>query len=132
MSTGAGGAAAGLSAHIPVLLRPRIRVPDRLKKAEGTSIYNAVAMTGLSAQVQRNGLTYYVQTQDMGLRANLIESLIYRSGKLLSSRKTVYTPYLDRPDLKEQVARIMQDQHERVVRDINEGKFDRFLAPGER
>ena len=40
-------------------------------------------MTGLSAQVEHKGLIYYVQTQDLGKQARYIESLIYRSGKLL-------------------------------------------------
>lgn len=85
-------------------------------------------MTGLSAQIQHKGLTYYVQTQDMGQRSGYVESLIYRSGKLLTSRKTVYTSYLGLPDFKEKVAKIMHDLHDTVLRDITEGKFDHFLA----
>lgn len=89
-------------------------------------------MTGLSAQIQHKGLTYYVQTQDMGQRSNYVESLIYRSGKLLTTRKTVYTSYLGLPDVKEKVAEIMHQQHETILREITEGKFEHFLAPGEK
>jgi hypothetical protein len=89
-------------------------------------------MTGLSAQVQHKGLNYYVQTQDHGQQANYIESLIYRSGKLLTSRKTMYTSFLGLPDFKEKVAHIMHDQHEQILRDISEGKFDHCFAPGEK
>ncbi len=89
-------------------------------------------MTGLSAQIQHQGHTYYVQTQDMGHRANYVESLIYRSGKLLTSRKTLYTQYLGSPDVKEKIAAIMHDQHEMILREVAEGKFDHFLAPGEK
>ncbi|MCJ7612924.1 MAG: hypothetical protein MUP19_11755 [Candidatus Aminicenantes bacterium] len=89
-------------------------------------------MTGLSAQVQHKGLNYYVQTQDHGPQAKYIESLIYRSGKLLTSRKTTYTSFLGLPDFKEKVAQIMHDQHERILRDISEGKFDHFFEPGEK
>lgn len=89
-------------------------------------------MTGLSAQIQRKGLTYYVQTQDAGLQAKYIESLIYRSGKLLTSRKTIYTPYLGNPDFKAKIDQIMNQQHNNILKDIAEGKFDRFMAPGEK
>jgi hypothetical protein len=89
-------------------------------------------MTGLSAQIDRKGHTYYVQTQDVGQRAGYVESLIYRSGKLLTSRKTVYLSYLGAPDFKEKVALLMHDQHAAVLRDIEEGKFDHFLASGEK
>lgn len=89
-------------------------------------------MTGLSAQIDHKGHTYYVQTQDVGQRAGYVESLIYRSGKLLTSRKTVYLPYLGQPDFKEKVALLMHDQHSAILREIEEGKFDHFLAPGEK
>lgn len=89
-------------------------------------------MTGLSAQIQRKGLTYYVQTQDAGLQAKYIESLIYRSGKLLTSRKTIYTSYLGSPDFKAKFDQIMNQQHTNVLKEIAEGKFDHFLAPGEK
>jgi len=89
-------------------------------------------MTGLSAQIKRLGVTFYVQTQDAGLQANYIESLIYKSGKLLTSRKTFYTSYLGLPNFQEKVGQIMKDQHEAVLKDISDGKFDRFLAPGEK
>jgi hypothetical protein len=89
-------------------------------------------MTGLSSQIEHKGLTYYVQTQDLGHRSGYVESLIYRSGKLLTSRKTVYTSYLGLPDFKEKVAQIMHDQHEAVLRDVSSGKFDHFLARDEK
>ena len=89
-------------------------------------------MTGLSAQIQHKGLTYYVQTQDVGQRAGYVESLIYRSGKLLTTRKTVYTSYLGLPDFKEKVAEIMHNLHETILRDISGGKFDHFLAQDEK
>ena len=89
-------------------------------------------MTGLSVQVKHQGVTFYVQTQDAGLQVNYIESLIYMSGKLLTSRKTFYTSYLGLPNFQVKVGQIMKDQHEAVLRDISDGKFDRFLTPGEK
>jgi hypothetical protein len=89
-------------------------------------------MTGMSAQIKRQGVTFYVQTQDGGLQVNYIESLIYKSGTLLTSRKTFYTSYLGLPNFQEKAAQIMQDQHEAILKDISDGKFDRFLTPGEK
>ncbi len=81
-------------------------------------------MSGLNTEVIHNGKSYHVQTQDKGIDANYIESLIYESGKLLSSRRTFYTAFLSSPDLKEKIMKIIDQQHSEILKSINEGKFD--------
>jgi hypothetical protein len=81
-------------------------------------------MSGLNTEVVHNGKSYHVQTQDKGIDAHYVESLIYKSGKLLSSRRTFYTAFLSSPDLKERIMKIIDQQHNEVLKNINEGKFD--------
>lgn len=81
-------------------------------------------MSGLNTEVVHNGKSYHVQTQDKGIDAHYVESLIYKSGKLLSSRRTFYTAFLSIPDLKERIMKIIDQQHNEVLKNINEGKFD--------
>lgn len=81
-------------------------------------------MSGLNTEVVHNGKSYHVQTQDKGIDAHYVESLIYKSGKLLSSRRTFYTAFLSSSDLKERIMKIIDQQHNEVLKNINEGKFD--------
>jgi hypothetical protein len=81
-------------------------------------------MSGYNTRVEYRGAAYIVQTQDKGLAAQYVESLIYKSGKLLTSKKTFYTPSLSSPDIKALIERLMEAQHKKILEEIVEGKFD--------
>jgi hypothetical protein len=81
-------------------------------------------MSGYNTRVEFRGSAYIVQTQDKGLAAQYVESLIYRSGQLLTSKKTFYTSLLTSPDVKALIERAMEAQHKRILEEIVEGKFD--------
>lgn len=85
-------------------------------------------MTGYNTEVKHRGVTFHVQTQDVGPRVKCIESLIYKSGKLLSSRKTFYASLLGNPDWRDKIQKMMEDQHYTVLKEIVEGKFDHYLT----
>lgn len=89
-------------------------------------------MTGFNIEVKHKRATFHVQTQDVGPRSQYVESLIYKSGKLLSSRKISYTAFLASPHLLEKIQQIMEEQHSAVLKDIADGKFDHFLSPEEK
>ncbi|MEE9390802.1 MAG: hypothetical protein V3U91_06125 [Candidatus Aminicenantaceae bacterium] len=83
-------------------------------------------MSGLNTETTHDGISYHVQTQDKGLNVHYIESLIYKSGKLLSSRRTYYTASLNNPNLKEKIASLIKEQHDTILKEISEGKFNHF------
>jgi hypothetical protein len=80
-------------------------------------------MSGYNTRVEYKGSTYIVQTQDKGLAAQYVESLIYKSGKLLTSKKTFYTSSLSSSDVKGVIERMMEVQHKKILEEIVEGKF---------
>jgi len=84
-------------------------------------------MDGFNTEIKHEGVTFHVQTQDKGPSAKYVESFIYLSGKLLSSRKTFYIPYLGHPQLQEKIHQIMEEQHQIILREIGDGRFDHFL-----
>ena len=86
---------------------------------------------GYNTRFDYKGSKFHVQTQDKGLNDHYVESLIYRSGQLLTSKKTFYTSFLNSPNLKKMISRIMEDQHKAIIQEIADGKFDRFLGGGE-
>jgi hypothetical protein len=81
-------------------------------------------VSGYNTRVEYRGSSYIVQTQDKGLGARYVESLIYKSGQLLTSKKTSYTRSLSSPDVKVLIEQIMESQHKKILEEIVEGKFD--------
>lgn len=78
-------------------------------------------MGGCSTRVNYRGDAYIVQTQDKGPAAPYVESLIYKSGRLLATRRVSYAASLDEPDAKERIERLMEEQHKAILGQIVEG-----------
>ena len=85
-------------------------------------------MPGINTQIKYKGLSLHLQTQDKGASAKYIESLIYKAGKTLYSRKTPYHSLINKPDFKQQFLLLMKKQHLALINDISEGKCDQYLS----
>ena len=81
-------------------------------------------MGGYDTRVDYRGEAYIVQTQDKGLSAQYIESLIYKAGRLLTSKRVFYTAFLDLPDAGGRIERMMEEQHKTILGQIVEGRYD--------
>jgi hypothetical protein len=81
-------------------------------------------MSGYNTRVEYKGDAYIVQTQDKGLAAQYVESLIYRSGRLLASKRTFYAALMNLPDVRERIERMIEDQHKTILGQIVEGGYD--------
>lgn len=81
-------------------------------------------MPGYNTDIEHMGLTFHVQTQDQGTSAQYVESIVYRSGRVLASRRTYYTNFLNSPTLSEKINKIIEEQHEAILNDIAAGAFD--------
>ncbi len=81
-------------------------------------------MGGYNTRVDYKGDSYIVQTQDVGPAAQYIESLIYKSGRLLRTQRAFYTAFLEAPDVQARIERMMEEQHKTILGHIVEGRFD--------
>jgi hypothetical protein len=81
-------------------------------------------MPGYNTDIEHNGLMFHVQTQDQGANTQYVESIVYKSGKVLASRRTYYTNFLNSPTLNDKINEIIDEQHEGILKDISEGTFD--------
>jgi hypothetical protein len=81
-------------------------------------------MPGYNTDIEHNGLMFHVQTQDQGANTQYVESIVYKSGKVLASRRTYYTNFLNSPTLNDKINKIIDEQHEGILKDISEGIFD--------
>jgi len=84
-------------------------------------------MAGSTTEIIRNGMPFLVQTQDNGPRAQAVETLVYRRGRLVYSRKASWQDLLGEPHFESRVARLIIDQHREVGEEISAGRLDAFL-----
>ena len=85
-------------------------------------------MPGINTQIKYKGLSLHLQTQDKGESAKYIESLIYKAGKTLYSRKTRYHSLINKPDFKQQLLQLMKKQHLVLINELSDGKCDQYLS----
>ena len=52
-------------------------------------------ITGFNTDVKYRGVVYHVQTEDKGTANPLIETLIYKGGEILGSRRLPYADLVD-------------------------------------
>ena len=86
---------------------------------------NPAVITGFNTDVKHRGLVYHVQTEDKGKDNPLIETLIYKGGEILASRRLPYAELVRDRDPEKAIAALMEDQA--MILEVKKGKF----APAE-
>jgi hypothetical protein len=81
-------------------------------------------ITGFNTDIEYNGVTYHVQTEDKGLDTPLILSLVYNRGTILASKRSPYNDLLlgnfDEKELTER----LQRQHKLICAAIRAGRIE--------
>jgi hypothetical protein len=81
-------------------------------------------ITGFNSDVKYRGLVYHVQTEDKGKVNPLIETLIYRGGEILASRRLPYAELTKEGPVTEQaISRLMEEQHNSMILEVKRGGF---------
>jgi hypothetical protein len=80
-------------------------------------------ITGLNIDIDFQGKTYHVQTEDKGLQNPMILSILFHSGAILTTRKTSYADILKAENLPVLLKELMNDQHKKMIQDLLAGKF---------
>ena len=83
-------------------------------------------MSDCMSEVILEGIIYYIQTQDRGPFSPCIESLVYRGGRILTSRKFDYRPHLSNPRLQDIIRKNIHRLHEESASEIAGGKYVRL------
>ena len=84
-------------------------------------------MKGISAKIDRRGVSLIVQTQDVPGTSSYIETLVYDSGRLLYSQKISTLSLRQSTDWPNRLNKLIADAHKSVLSDIAAGRLDRFL-----
>jgi hypothetical protein len=81
-------------------------------------------ITGFNTDVKYRGTVYHVQTEDKGTTNPLIETLVYKGGEILGSRRLPYAELVkDRSD-EAAITKLMEDQHKGMLLEVKRGRFD--------
>jgi hypothetical protein len=84
---------------------------------------NPAVITGFNTDVKHRGLVYHVQTEDKGKDNPLIETLIYKGGEILASRRLPYAELIRDRDAEKAIAGLMEEQHKAMILEVKRGKF---------
>jgi len=79
---------------------------------------------GFNTDVRHQGRVYHVQTEDKGLDNPVIETLIYLGGEILAARRSSYADLVSRSAAEKEIAERIESQHNRMILDIKEGKYE--------
>jgi len=82
-------------------------------------------ITGFNTDVDREGRIFHVQTEDMGRDHPVVQSLVYCGGEIIAKRETPYGELLEKEDDPEELLlRRMELQHQGMIREIHNGRYD--------
>ncbi|MFN6962847.1 MAG: hypothetical protein ACK4S4_03685 [Pyrinomonadaceae bacterium] len=81
-------------------------------------------ITGFNTDVEFDGVTYHVQTEDKGLRTPFILSLVYHRGTILASRRVPYDDLIADGFDEEELQRRLQKLHKTICAAVSKGRLD--------
>ncbi len=81
-------------------------------------------ITGFNTDVKYKGVVFHVQTEDKGLENPVIESLTYKGGEILGSRRLPYSEMKENGFDEKAIIKLMEDQHQTMIQEIRQGRFD--------
>jgi len=81
-------------------------------------------ITGYNTEVPFGGITYHVQTEDMGIDSKKIITHVFKGGAILLSKKTPYDHLVAEIYDESRIKALMNDQHKTFLRVIQAGKLE--------
>ena len=87
---------------------------------------------GFNTDIEHDGITYHVQTEDKGLDSPLILSLVYNGGAILASKRTRYDDLLRAGFDEATLTTRLQKQHKLICAAIRNGRIEDLKRMNER
>lgn len=85
------------------------------------SRFRTIVIAGFNTDIEYNGTTYHVQTEDKGAPAHMIMSLVYDRGTILASKRATYE---DIVGIETEIAERVQRQHKLICAAIRAGRLE--------
>lgn len=81
-------------------------------------------ITGFNTDIEFQGTTYHVQTEDKGVKTPLILSLVYDRGTILASKRSAYDDLLTENLDEKILAERLQKQHNLICAAVRTGRIE--------
>ena len=81
-------------------------------------------ITGFNTDIDYEGITYHVQTEDKGLATPMILSLVYDRGTILASKRSPYDDLLDGEFDEKILIERLQKQHKLICAAVRAGRIE--------
>ena len=81
-------------------------------------------ITGFNTDIDCEGVTYHVQTEDKGLATPMILSLVYDRGTILASKRSPYDDLLNGEFDEEILSERLQKQHKLICAAVRAGRIE--------
>ena len=81
-------------------------------------------ITGFNTDIEHDGVTYHVQTEDKGLDSPIILSLVYVGGTILASKRSPYKDLIAGGFSDEVLAERLKRQHRLICAAIHSGRIN--------
>jgi hypothetical protein len=82
---------------------------------------------GSNTNVRHRGVAFHVQTEDSGTGRPHVFTHLFHQGTILASEKVGYAEWLGAADLEARVRRLMEEQHQAMLRRLREGELDALI-----
>jgi hypothetical protein len=89
-------------------------------------------ITGYNTDIEYDGVTYHVQTEDKGLKSPVIISLIYHRGTILASKRVSYNDLLEGGLNEDVLAARLQKLHKTICLAVKKGRLEDLRQMAER
>ena len=86
--------------------------------------FTEIVITGFNTDIEHNGVTYHVQTEDKGVETPLILSLVYDRGTILASKRTTYEDLLQNGFDEKALNERLQKQHKLICAAVRTGRIE--------
>jgi len=103
--------------------RPKLRPKLRLDARKSPHQENTM-LAGINQNITHNGELYHIQTEDGGRKNPVINTVLFKEGVVVTTRKTPYSDILKSDKCELVVKEIMNEQHGAVVRELKQGRFE--------
>ncbi len=87
-------------------------------------------ITGFNTDIKHHGQVFHIQTEDKGLSNPVIESLVYKGGEILATRRSSYKELIGDGFSEKELTKLMEEQHKKVIFDIQSGRMDMSVKEG--
>ncbi len=107
-----------------IMVSFNVPISSEVYSQTSLTVLQYIVITGFNTDIDFDGVTYHVQTEDKGLSRPIILSLVYDRGTILASKRSPYDDLVGAGFDETLLAERLQKQHRLICAAISAGRLD--------